>query len=51
VVPEASERSERPRRYPRSEVDLSQLVRQLTDETELDDLRVDLIFAAGPRAW
>jgi signal transduction histidine kinase len=27
---------------PRSEVDLGQLVRQLTDETELDDLRVEL---------
>jgi signal transduction histidine kinase len=54
VVREASERSERlidallalaragRDDHPRSEVDLSQLVRQLTDETELDDLRVDL---------
>ena len=28
--------------HPRSEVDLSELVRQLTDETDLHDLRVDL---------
>lgn len=54
VVREASERSERlidallalarasRDDHPRSEVDLSQLVRKLTDETDLHDLRVDL---------
>jgi signal transduction histidine kinase len=54
VVREASERSERlidallalaragRDDHPRSEVDLGQLVRQLTDETDLHDLRVDL---------
>jgi signal transduction histidine kinase len=54
VVREASERSERlidallalaragREDHARSEVDLSQLVRQLTDETDLHDLRVDL---------
>jgi signal transduction histidine kinase len=54
VVREAGERSERlidsllalaradRDDYPRSEVDLSQLVRQLTDETDLAGLRLDL---------
>ena len=54
VVREAGERSERlidalltlaragRDDHPRSEIDLSQLVRRLTDETDLNDLRVDL---------
>jgi signal transduction histidine kinase len=54
VVREASERSERlidallalaradRDEHPRSEVDLSQLVRELTDETDLDGLRLEL---------
>src|ERR687896_1569760 len=60
VVREASERSERlidalmalaraaRDDHSRSEVDLSQLVRQLTDETDLHDLRVDLTVRPAP---
>ena len=60
VVREASQRSERlidallalaragRDDHSRSEADLSQLVRQLTDETDLHDLRVDLSLRPAP---